>query len=91
MINKYQIYDEAIIINLKDKIKINKKRFNGLNISDYDIEFNEKLEELDYNKYYNKDIYESRLYNKQPYEEIMKKIKKDGVKIIELKSSNITL
>lgn len=91
LINKYQIYDEAIIINLKDKIKINKKRFNGLNISDYDIEFNEKLEELDYNKYYNKDIYESRLYNKQPYEEIMKKIKKDGLKIIELRTLNSTL
>lgn len=91
LINKYQIYDEANIINLKDKIKITKKRFNGLNISDYEIEFNEKLEELDYNKYYNKDIYESRLYNNIPFKEIMKKIKKDKVKIIELKSTNITL
>lgn len=91
LINKYQIFDEAIIINLKHKIKINKKRFNGLNISDYDIEYNENIEELDYDKFYKKDVFESKLYNKQPFEEIMKKIKKDGVKIIQLKSSNTTL
>lgn len=91
LINKYHIYDEAIIINLKDKIKINKKRFNGLNISNYEIEYNENTEELDYDKFDKKDIYESKLYNKLPFEEIMKKIKKDGLKIVQLKSSNITL
>ena len=32
LINKYNIEEDAIILNLKNKIKINKKRFNGLNI-----------------------------------------------------------
>ena len=31
--------DEAIIVNVKGSIKINKKRFNGLNVNDYEIDF----------------------------------------------------
>ena len=39
LINKYNIYDDAVIVNLKGNIKINKKRFNGLNINNYEINF----------------------------------------------------
>ena len=39
LINKYQIYEEAIIVNLKGNVKIEKKRFNGININDYEICF----------------------------------------------------
>ena len=38
LINKYNIQDEAIIVNVKGTVKINKKRFNGLNINDYEID-----------------------------------------------------
>ena len=37
-INKYTIYDEGILINLEEKIKIKKKRFCGKIINDYKIQ-----------------------------------------------------
>lgn len=86
LINQYYIYEEAIIINLRGNVKINRKRYNGININDYKIDFN-YLEEFDYDKdnlYDKKDIYEAQIYQKQPYKEIKKRIKKDGVKIVEL-------
>ena len=85
-INKYFIPDEAIIINLKDKINIRSKRFNGININDYEIDF-ENNDNFDYEKeklYFKKDIYEALIYKKQPYEFIERKIKKDKVKVIRV-------
>lgn len=85
-INKYNIPDEAIIINIKEKVKIYKKRFNGLNINDYEISFKD-YEKFDYDKnnyYFQKDIYEAELYKNQPYEYIERKINKDKVEIIKL-------
>lgn len=85
-INKYNIPDEAIVVNLCGNVNINKKRFNGLNINDYEISF-ENFEEFDYDKsklYFQKDIYEAMLYKKQPYEYIERKIKRDKVRIEEL-------
>ena len=82
-INKYGIPDEAIVVNLCGNVEINKKRFNGININDYEISF-ENFEEFDYDKnklYFQKDIYESLLYKKQPYEFIERKINRDKVKI----------
>ena len=85
-LNKYNIPDEAIIINISGDIEINKKRFNGLNINDYEISF-EKFDEFDYEKdklYWKKDLYEASVYKKQPYQYIERKINKDKVKIVEL-------
>ena len=36
-INKYNIPDDSIIVNFKGDVDINKKRFNGLNINDYEF------------------------------------------------------
>ena len=36
-INKYTIYDESILINLEEEVKIKKKRFDGKIINDYKI------------------------------------------------------
>ena len=41
LFNKYSINENSIIINVKNNIKINKKRFNGLNINNYEIDFTE--------------------------------------------------
>ena len=85
-INKYNIPEEAIIVNLNETIEINKKRFNGFCINDYEISF-EDFEEFDYDKsklYFQKDIYEAGIYKKQPYEYIERKIIRDKVKVIEL-------
>ena len=90
LINKYNIPDEAIIVNVKGKIKINKKRFNGLNINDYEIDFREdkKNEKALNNKFYLKDLYESELYKKQNISEIKKKIKTDKVIIKKIILNN---
>ncbi len=92
LLNKYNIYDEAIIINLKGNMKINSKRFNGININDYEITYvNDDIYFEDYNileKYCKKDIYEALIYKKQPFENIIKKVKKDNVKIAALIANN---
>lgn len=93
LINQYCVYEEAIIINLRGNVKINKKRFNGVNINDYNIKFN-YLDEFDYDKdnlYEKKDIYEALIYKKQPYKDIKYKIQRDKVRIVELFGNKITL
>ena len=90
LINKYNINDDAIIVNVKGKIKINKKRFNGLNINDYEIDFRDdkKNNNALNNKFYLKDLYESELYKKQKISEIREKIKIDKVVIKKLILNN---
>lgn len=43
-INQYNINENAIIINLSQELKINKKRFNGIIIKDYDIKGGYKIQ-----------------------------------------------
>ena len=90
LINKYNIKDDAIIVNVKGKIKINKKRFNGLNINNYEIDFRDDKKDTKAlnNKYFLKDIYESELYKKQRISEIKEKIKIDNVIIKKLILNN---
>ena len=93
LINQYNIYDEAIIVNIQGNIKIKKKRFNGMCINDYEIQVLND-EEFDYDKdtkYSKKEIYEANIYKKQPMENIMRKIERDKVKIIELFGENTTI
>ena len=87
LINKYRIAEKAVIINIRGNIKISQKRFEGKIYNDYEIKY-ENLEEFDFDKediYYKKNIYEAYIYKQQPIENIMKKIRKDKVKITELK------
>ena len=83
-INKYRIFDNAIIMNVNEKINIKRKRFNGININYYKIQIpNEyKLKEF-------KDeiIYESLIYRKK-YKYINEKIIKDKIKINKLIGNN---
>lgn len=93
LINQYHIYENAIIINIRGNVKIVKKRFNGITINDYDITFNNP-EELDYEnntKYKTCKIYEAQVNKKQPYQELMKQIEKDKVKILQLVGINTRL
>lgn len=90
LLNKYNIYENAIIVNICGNIKINKKRFNGIIINDYEI----KLKSLEYSeinlekKYHTKDLYEADFYKNIPYIEVIKKIKKDGLEIEYLVGNN---
>ena len=90
LINKYNIQDEAIIVNTKGNVKMNKKRFNGLNINDYEIDFRDDKKNIKAlnNDFYLKDLYESELYKKQRYSEIREKIKVDKVIIKNLVLNN---
>lgn len=91
LINKYNIYEEAIIVNICKDVKINKKRFNGININDYEISKNSEYDGQLLNLYNFKDIYEANFYKKQPYEEIIKKLRKDGIYIEKLYATNSVL
>jgi len=92
LLNKYNVNDEAIIVNICGNIKINKKRFNGIVINDYEINFKEDvLENLageGYNKYYKKQIYEANFYKNIPYRDFCNIIKNDKVEICKLNTLN---
>lgn len=86
LINKYNIPEEGIIVNLQENVKITKKRFNGISINDYEIKY-QNYDEYDYEKekYYDKKgMYEAMIYKKQPYEYIKRKIDRDKVEIVKL-------
>ena len=91
LINKYNIKEDAIIINVKQKVKINKKRFNGTCINDYEVDYKKELKEDERNKnnkYCLKDIYESELYRKQRVKNLKEKIRKDKVTIKKVYTNN---
>ena len=64
-INKYNINENAIIISIDEKIKINKKRFSGIIITDYEVKVNEELGNImiQDEEFYKKEIFEEKIYN----------------------------
>lgn len=90
LLNKYNIYDEAIIINIKTEANITKKRFNGIVIKDYQIIISNdrEMKQENMTSYDIKDVYQTRIHQKKPYKTIMQQIEKDKVKISELLGSN---
>lgn len=86
LINKYNINDDAIIVNVRAKVKINKKRFNGLNISDYEIDFRDDKKDIKVleDRFLLKDVYEAKLYRKQKVCDIREKLKIDKVVVKKL-------
>lgn len=93
LINEYNINESAIIVNIKEETKIKKKRFNGLNINDYEIKFKE-IEEFDYykmQKFYHKDLYEAQFNLRQPFKNSIRKINSDKVEIEKLITTNTIL
>ena len=88
LINRYKINSESTIINFKGNVKIKDKRFNGLNINDYEIDWEEQVNS---DKFYIKDLYEAIQYKNQPIEETLRKIKRDNIKIKKLMAQNTTI
>ncbi len=39
LLNQYSIYENSVLVNIEEKVKIKKKRFNGKIINDYKISF----------------------------------------------------
>ena len=90
ILNKYVIMDDAIIINLRGKMRIKKKRFNGIIINNYEINLRDdkKDEKMISKKYYFRDIYQAELYQKQGFNNLKEKVKKDNVRVSKLFLSN---
>ena len=93
LINRFRIYEQAIIINLRGNVQIESKRFNGLNIVDYEITYN-NFDDFDYEKanlYEQKNIYESQIYKKRTMKDLKIQFQKDKVKIKNLKCNKTIL
>ena len=90
VINKYKVNEKAIILNLEGEVKIEEKRFNGININDYEIEVGreEVIWRQNMNKFRTKDLFESVLYMKDTFDSISNKIMKNKVSIKELYGIN---
>lgn len=90
ILNNYSINPNAIIINIKEKINIESKRFQGININYYKIEYNKEILNNIINKeqYDMNILYESYIYRKDTYESIKKQLKKDNVRILTLIGNN---
>lgn len=90
ILNKYKINENAIIINMEGDMEIYRKRFNGINVNDYEIEV-EKDSVVWRNNMQNfktKDLLEASLYAKDTFENICNRIKKSNVKIKSLYGIN---
>ena len=94
LVNKYMIKEDAVIINVQGKVKINKKRFNGLIINNYEIDFRDDIkseENLLGNEFYLRDVYEARLYKRQTFAVVRKNLKRDGVVVKKVYLNNSVL
>lgn len=85
-INKYMINENAVILSIKENIRITRKRFNGLVIKDYEITFMQDRQ-IDKENFYLKDIYEAKIYKKS-LKEIKVLLRVDNVKIEKLILNN---
>ena len=87
------INEQSIIVNIPEKITINKKRFHGLNINNYEINLREDIKTDIYQggEFFLKDLYESEFYKKQGFNEVRAKIKRDKVKIQKVFLNNSEL
>ena len=84
ILNKFNINMNAIIINMKEKIEIKKKSFYGINISDYQINYKDRFKDEEF-KLFNKNIlYESIISKLKDYNEVIRTIQQDEVKIVNL-------
>ena len=83
LFNKYHINENAIILNLEGDMKIDSKRFNGININDYEIEVGreEIIWRENFQKFRTKDLLEAVLYMRDNYHNICNKIRKYKISI----------
>ena len=90
VLNQYKIYDEAIILNIEENIKIDSIRFNGVIINDFEVETGriELIWRENYEKYRVKDLLEANLYVRDTFKNIRKKLQKSNISIKSLYGNN---
>lgn len=86
VLNKYKINENVVIINLEGNMRIYSKRFNGVNINDYEIEVGreETIWRENIQNFNTKDLLEANLYVKDTFKHIRSKIEKNKVSIKEI-------
>lgn len=89
LLKQYAIFEDSTIIDVTGNIKILKKRFNGVIITNYEIYFKNKSEyKIDDKSFFARDLYEAEFYKNQPYKYVREKIKRDGIYICNLYTKN---
>lgn len=89
LLKQYAIFEDSTIIDVTGNIKILKKRFNGVIITNYEIDFKNKSEyKIDDKSFFARDLYEAEFYKNQPYKYVREKIKRDGIYICNLYTKN---
>lgn len=91
LLNQYNIFDEAVIINLLGNIEIKKKRFNGVVINDYEIFSSRADDDFKYdriNNFFLKDLLEAKLYRKDSFANIRRNITNGHYKIKKVFGKN---
>ena len=88
-LNYFSLPKKGIILNLGRNIRIKSKKFEGINIRNYKMIFqNQEMQEFKQlhleEEFEQKILYESILYRKDSYKNIREKIQKDKVQITEL-------
>jgi hypothetical protein len=87
LLNQFNIYENAVIVNLEGDMKILKKRFNGYVINNYEIE-SKRAEEFyepeKLQKFCLKDLVEAEFYRKDTYEKIRKDLNLRALRIKHL-------
>ena len=83
--NKFALPRKSVIINL-EKVQIYNKGFDGINVLNFEIELPEKyLDKVLKPDSFNKEVlYESYIYKKTSPQNILKEIKRDNLKLINL-------
>lgn len=90
LLNKYKINENAVILNLEGNMKIDDKRFNGINVNDYEINVGkeEHIWRENYQGFRTKDLLEAVLYMKDTFKNIRSKIAQSKVSIKDLYGVN---
>lgn len=83
LLELYQINRDAIIIQ-KQKQNINKKSFNGINVIDYEINFDIEGKSEFYKEFENKDLLMSMIDIDKIYKDIVEQLDKYKVKVVGL-------
>ena len=93
LVNRYFLPKKAIIVNIENKVNIFSKKFSGININNYNIEFPSSsinfFEENNLlNSFDNTILFESILYAQSTYSSIIKQLKDSNFKVKSLVGVN---
>lgn len=90
MINAFSVNTKAVIIETNKKVNLKSKLFNGINVLDFQMIYDNitnNFDDISYKKFDKKILYEQSLTGKN-YENAIKDIEQNNVKIVNLIGKN---